>query len=53
MTNEETTSSLNKSKDILLKIEENNFNKKNLSEVLLKEAKDFGEEIGKEKQMEE
>ena len=48
MNNKEIKSSLNKSKEVLLKIEENNFNKKNLAEILLKEAKDFGEEIKKE-----
>jgi len=48
MTNEEVLSSLNKSKELLLEIENDNFNKKNLTEILLKEAKDFGITIGRE-----
>jgi len=48
MTNEEIKSSLNRSKETLLEIEKNKFDKKNLTEILLKEAKDFGGEIGKE-----
>ena len=47
MTGEELKSSLNKSKGVLLKIDEGKFNKKNLTEILLKEAKDFGEKIKK------
>ena len=48
MTNEKVKSSLNKSKEVLLKIKKGEFNKKNLTEILLKEAKDFGEEIKRE-----
>jgi len=44
MTEEETKASLNKSKDILLKIEDKDFNKNNLTEILLKKAKMFGKD---------
>jgi len=48
MTNEEIKASLDRSKEILLKIDKDKFNKKNLTEILLEKAKDFGEEIKKE-----